>query len=222
MEHLPQLDSNEYGNAHLQRLVRCLHAGDSAPFVEKLTTQPLRERFHTYRELILGAQIRMGGADFRYEQKIDEQTPDWSLSENGRLVEVVDVVTFHQRNEKEREITTSLRSTDRWTGWITIPPDHIYRKLSDKAGQYAELSRRTQTPYVLAAFGDFLASISADEMEHVLFTQHGGWFATAPEVSGVIYFREKSCRFEFVYFANPTAANQPAIWSSRISRWSEA
>jgi hypothetical protein len=222
MDPLPQLDPNERGNAHLQRLVRCLHPHDHAAFVEKLTTQPLRERFHTYRELLLGAQLRLGGADFRYEQDIDGQTPDWSLSDSGRLIEVVDVVTFHQRKDKEREITTDLRSTDRWTGWITIPPDHSYRKLSDKAGQYAALARRTQVPYVLAAFGDFLASLDPEDLKHVLYTQHGGWFATTKEVSGVIYFHEKNARFEFVYFANPKALHHPRPWSSRISRWSEA
>ena len=222
MEPLPQLDPSERGNAHLQHLVRRLHPDDFAPFVEKFTAQPLPERFHTYRELILGAQIRIGGADFRYEREIDGQTPDWSLFDNGRLVEVVDVVTFHQRNEKEREITTAIRSTDSWSGWITIPPDHIYRKLSDKAGQYAALARRNQVPYVLAAFGDFLASLAPEDIEHVLYTQHGGWFATAPEVSGVIYFRAKNFQFEFVYFANPAALHQPAIWSSRISGLCEA
>jgi len=41
-------------------------------------------------------------------------------------------------------------------------------------------------------------------------------------VSGVIYFHGKDLRFEFIYFANPAALTQPAIWSSRISRWSDA
>lgn len=221
MAPLPQLDPDERGNAHLQRLVRSLHPSDFSPFIEKLTTQPLRERFHTYRELLLGAQIRRGGVDFRYEQDIDGQTPDWSLVENGQLVEFVDVVTLRQRNKKECEITTSIRSTSRWDGWLTIPSDHIYRKLSDKAGHYSALARRVQVPYVLAVFGEFLASISPEEVEHVLYTQHDGWFATAPEVSGIIYFREKDFCFEFFYFPNATA-NQPAVWSSRIARWSEA
>ena len=221
MAPLPQLDPDERGNAHLQRLVQSLHPGDVSPFVEKLTTQPLRERFHSYRELLLGAQIRRGGADFRYEQDIDGQTPDWSLVENGRLVELIDVVTLHQRNEKEREITTSIRASNRWDGWFTIPPDHIYRKLTEKAGQYSALARRVQVPYVLALFGEFLASISPEELGHVLYTQHGGWFATAPEVSGIIYFLEKDFRYEFSYFPN-ASANQPAVWSSRITRWSEA
>jgi hypothetical protein len=132
------------------------------------------------------------------------------------------VLTLHQRNEKEREITTSVRSTDLWPGWITIPPDHIFRKLSDKAGQYGQLARKSQAPYVLAVFGEFLASLSPSDIEHVLFAHHDGWFATTPEVSGVIYFREKDFQFEFHYFANPVALHQPAVWSSRICGESEA
>src|SRR3546814_1881147 len=105
-------------------------------FVEKLTTQPLRARFHTYRELLLGVHLRQRGANFRYEQLICEKTPDWSLrSEESQLLEVIDVVTLHQRNAKEQEISTSIRSSSRWAGWIGIPPDHIYRKLSDKRSE---------------------------------------------------------------------------------------
>jgi hypothetical protein len=174
MAHLPQLDSDERGNAHLQRLVHCLHQSDVSPFVEKLTKQSLGERFHSYRELLLGAQIRQGGADFRYEQNIDGQTPDWSLVEDGRLVELIDVVTIHQRNEKKREITTSVSASSRWDGWATIPPDHIYQKLTAKAGQYSALVRRVQVPYVLAVFGEFLASISPEEVSHVLLDQSSG------------------------------------------------
>lgn len=221
MTTLPQLDPDECGNSHLRRLILSLHPHDSSQFVEKLTTQPLRERFHSYRELLLGAQIRRGGADFRYEQDIDGKTPDWSLVEDGRLIEIIDVVTLHQRNEKEREITTTIRANSSWDGWITIPPDHIYRKLSDKAGQYSALARSSRAPFVLAVFGDFLASISPGEIEHVLYAQHGGWFKTAPEVSGVIYFHEKDFRYEFIYFPN-ASTKRPAVWSSRIALWSEA
>ena len=222
MKQLPQLDPDEHGNARLQRLIRCLHPDDYGPFVAKLTTQPLRARLHTYRELLLGAQIRRGGADFRYEQEVDGQTPDWSLSEGGKLLELIDVLTLHQRNEKEREITTSLHTKKRWAGWITIPADHIYRKLNDKSGQYSALAREKRVPYVLAAFGDFFASISPEEVKRVLYVEHDGWFATVPEVSGVIYFTERSFRFEFMYFQNPAALSPPANWSSRIHRWSDA
>lgn len=220
---IPRLDPDERGNTQLQRLVRSLNPDDRTAFVEKLITQPLRSRFHTYRELILGARIRADGADFRYEQVIDGQTPDWSLFDaNGQLVEIIDVLTLHQRNEKERDIIMSIRSTDLWSGWNTIPPDHIYRKLSDKADQYAGMARKYRSPYVLAVFGEFLASLSPSDIEHVLYSQHDGWFTTAPEVSGVIYFREKDFQFEFHYFSNPTALHQPAVFSSRVRGGREA
>ncbi len=221
MKHLPQLDPDERGNTHLWSLLKCLHPDDRASFVRKLTTQSLRERFHTYRELLLGAQIRKGGADFRYEQKIDGQTPDWSLLNSGKTVEIIDVVTLHQRHDKEIEITASLRATESWNGWIAVPPEHIYRKLNDKAGQYSELARRLQVPYVLAIYGEWLASIAPEEVEHVLYKLYDGLFATAPEVPGVIYFHQKNFRFEFVYFTNPAPLQTPAVWSSQVERWAD-
>src|SRR3546814_15701871 len=113
--------------------------------------------------------------------------------------------SLHQRNAKEQEISTSIRSSSRWAGWIGIPPDHIYRKLSDKAGQYAELVRQAKVPYVLGVFGEFVASLSPEEIQHVIYVQHDGWFRTAPEVSVVIYFRERNFRFEFSYIINLAA-----------------
>lgn len=80
---IPRLDPDERGNAHLQRLVRSLHQDDQRAFIKKLTTLPRRGRFHTYRELILGARIRAEGADFRYERVIEGQTPDWSLCDQS-------------------------------------------------------------------------------------------------------------------------------------------
>lgn len=222
MEPLPPLDPDEKGNALLQHLVSGLHCSDRASFVEKLTKQPLRERFHTYRELLLGAQLRTTGADFRYEKNINGKTPDWTLSIDGKLVEIIDVVTLHQRNQKEIEITTATRSTNSWSGWISVPAKHIYRKLSDKSGQYSELARNSQTPFVIAVFGDFLAAIDPNEIDYVLYKyheddwEHKGWFPEFPEVSGLIYFREKNGDFEFIYFPNPHAL-YPATWSSRVA-----
>ena len=223
MKHLPRLDADDQGNAHLQSLVRRMHPDDVSTFVEKLTTQPLRARFHTYRELLVGAHVRERGADFRYERMIKGQTPDWSLLDDSqRLQEVIDVMTLHQRNEKEREITACIRSNGRWSGWITIPPDHIYRKLSDKAGQYTKLARQAQAPYVLAIYGEFIASVSPEEIEYVLYAHHKGWFNTAPEVSGVIFCRERSFQFEFSYFTNPNALHQSAVLRRQAGRRGEA
>lgn len=214
MKELPRLDPDEWGNAYLQNLVRHLHPDDIAAFVEKLKTQRLRERFHTYRELLLGVHLRQYGANFRYEQNVSGKTPDWSLhSDEYQLLEIIDVLTLHQRNEKEKEISTSILSNGSWAGWIGIPPDHIYRKLTDKVGQYSELVCKAKVPFILAVFGEFVASLSPEDIQHVLYVQHDGWFKTSPEVSGVIYFREKNFSFEFKYFPNPTALYSSTVLS---------
>src|SRR3546814_20936603 len=84
-----------------------------------------------------------------------------------------------------------------------MPTEHTERKLSDKAGQYAEVVRQVKVPYFLGVCGEFVASLSPEEIQHVLYVQHDGWYRTAQEVSGVIYFREKNFSFEFRYLLIP-------------------
>jgi hypothetical protein len=219
---LPPLDSDEYGNKHLQDLVRKVHPADAMAFIRKLTTQPLAARFHTYRELLVGVYLREQGLDVRYEQTVCVQTPDWHLEASGDMhEEIFDVFTLHQRREKDVEITRSIADYGRWSGWITVPPDHVYRKLTDKAGQYNDLVTRCGIPMVLSPFVDFTASIDPEEMQHVLFEQHGGWFATAPSVSGVLYSRMNSFEFQAVYYANPHATLR-SVLSSPFSRYNGA
>jgi hypothetical protein len=215
---LPRLDPSERGNEQLHALVRRLHPDDVHSFVEKLTRQPLRLRFHTYRELLVGVHFRDRGFDLRYEREIGGQTPDWCLpNKSGRSIEILDVLTLHQRNEKEVEIGTALRGKRWWAGWITVPADHIYRKLSDKAGQYSSLVKETNSPYALAVYGEFTASVAPEEMRHVLLVQHDGWFAERPEISGVVYCREKDFQFEYTYYPNPYATHESVLWSTDTS-----
>jgi hypothetical protein len=214
---LPRLDPDNYGNEHLHALLRRVHPDDVRPFVEKLTKQPLRDRFHTYRELLIGVHLRDRGFDARYEQAIFGQTPDWSLIDSGgNFMELIDVLTLHQRHDKDVEISAAIRAERLWAGWITVPPDHIFRKLNDKAGQYSGLARQIGIPYVLAAYGEFTAAIDPQEIEQVLLFQHGGWFATRPEVSGFIYCRETQLEFEYTYFANPHASHGSTLFLGEI------
>jgi hypothetical protein len=214
MTGLPRLDPDDLGNNHLHALLGHLHPEDLRPFIEKFTTQPIRARFHTYRELLVGVHLRDRGFDVRYEQKIGNQTPDWCLVDDAhKAVEIIDVLTLHQRHDKDVEIRESIKQFGRWTGWITVPPEHIYRKLSDKAGQYSKLAIEGKTPYVLAIYGEFTASIDPQEMTHVLLAQYGGWFRSNPHVSGAIYCRSKDMDFEYTYFVNPRATNGSALLS---------
>ena len=213
---LPRLDADDWGNEHLHALLRRLHADDVRSFVKKLTKPQLRGRFHTYRELLIGVHLRDRGFDMRYERRVADQTPDWCLAdEDNSSIEIVDVLTLHQRHEKDVEISKAIGNSRQWSGWITVPPDHIYRKLTDKAGRYSKLTKESSTPFALAVYGEFTASIAPEEIEHVLFVQHGGWFTRAPEVSGVIYCRAKNFQFEYTYFLNPHAMHQSALLSTR-------
>jgi hypothetical protein len=215
--HLPRLDPHEEGNKHLQALVQCLHPDDVHSFVEKLTKQPRSERFHSYRELLVGIYFRNRGFDVRYEMAICGQTPDWCLKNSvGSPIEIVDVVTLHQQYDRDLEISTTIRRAQQWTGWITIPPDHIFRKLDNKAGQYSKMARQNSLSYVLAVFGEFTASIAPSEFKRVLFDQYGGWLTTRPEVSGVLYFTGKAFtdfQFEYTYYPNPDAPQQSILLS---------
>jgi hypothetical protein len=66
----------------------------------------------------------------------------------------------------------------------------------------------------VAAFGEFTASIDSHEIADVLFARHGGLFAMAHELSGVIYFREVNCEYEFTYFRNPFATYHSALFAT--------
>ena len=105
MKSLPRLDPDDHGNELLQALVGRLHPDDVRAFVDKLTTQALRPKFHTYRELLVGVHLRDRGFDVRYERVLGTQTPDWSLvGSDGVTLEILDVLTVHQRHDKETEI----------------------------------------------------------------------------------------------------------------------
>src|SRR5258705_4902289 len=112
---VPRLDPDDLGNAHLHALLERVDPGDVRPFVEKLAKQQLRARFHTYRELLVGVHLRDRGLDMRYECAIGGQPPDWCLANgDGSPSEVVDVLTLHQRHEKDVEISTAVRNSGLW------------------------------------------------------------------------------------------------------------
>lgn len=88
-------------------------------------------------------------------------------------MELIDVLTLQQRHDKDVEISAAIRAERLWARWITVPPDHIFRKLNDKAGQHSGLARQKGIPYVLAAYGEFTAAIALQEIEQVLLFQQG-------------------------------------------------
>jgi hypothetical protein len=139
-------------------------------------------------------------------------TPDWVLfNDHGDVSEILDVVTLHQRRATENAIAKTVASGRLWTGWSTIPADHIYSKIHAKARSYAELAAQLAIPYTVALFSEFFASLTADEVRHVLHDLHGSVFAAVNTLSGLIFFREQSGRYEFSRFPNPSAAYASTI-----------
>lgn len=207
-----KLAGNDHINARIYDLLDGLHPSDVSAFVRKFRSDYDEQCFHTYRELILGVHLRRRGWNARFEQSIGGRKPDWIvLNEQNEATDIVDVVTLHQRRVSEMDISSSLSAHGLWTGWITIPPDHLYSKIHQKANAYADLVECTRLPYVVAPFSEFTASIDDEEVHHVLYELHGGLFAEAPTLAGVIFFREQSGEYGFTDFSNLTATHPSAL-----------
>ncbi len=210
---LPRLDGDDRTNERIHALLRHLNPADVALFVRKFSTEPRTQRIHTYRELLFGVHLRDNGFDARYERRLGTKTPDWTLvDKSDNPLEIVDVTTLHQKLEKDLEIGNALRDKRLWSGWITVPSDHVYSKLETKINTYATHAAVAGMPFVVAAFGEFRASLDPQEVQHVLFVHHGGLLATSPELSGVVYFREVNCEYEYTYFQNAHAMHQSALF----------
>jgi hypothetical protein len=116
--------------------------------------------------------------------------------------EILDVVTLHQRRAKDLDIGHSIDNGRVWSGWVTVPPDHIYSKIQSKAYSYADLAIQNSTPYTVCLFGEFTACVDPAQVEHVLYTHHGGIFRDRPGLAGVLYFHERSGTYHYSHFPN--------------------
>jgi hypothetical protein len=212
MEH-GRLAGNTSINDRIQACLAALDPRDVPAFLRKFRCDGDDQKFHTFRELILGAHLREGGWAARYEQAVTGKTPDWLIpAEAEGPVEIVDVVTLHQRRSTDIEIGASFCAGRAWAGWVTIRPDHILSKLDQKVGSYRRLASLRNLPYTVAAFSEFTASLDPEEVSHVLYEHHGGLLASTPELSGVIFFSEQSGDYQFTYFANPFATVRSRLY----------
>jgi hypothetical protein len=206
------LAGNDYINKRIYKLLSEIHPADVASFVRKFLSESDEQCFHTYRELILGSHLRSQGSNWRYEQKIGRQTPDWVVRDSDdQVIEIVDVYTLHQRRETDVQISKGLSFRGSWAGWVTIPPNHLFSKIQQKGNAYTKLIEKLGVPYVVAVFGEFTASVEPEEVHHVVNELHGGVFHETPTLAGVIFFRERSGDYEFSYFANPRAAHSSQL-----------
>lgn len=181
---------------------------DVPTFVRKFRTESDNQCFHTYRELILGSKLCQRGLNLRYEQDVNSKTPDWVvLGKSGEVEEILDVVTLHQRRDKDLEIGQAISAGRAWAGWVTLPPNHIYSKIQSKAETYADLAARIHSPYTVCLFGEFTACLDPLQVEHVLYIHHGGLFTNLASLAGVLYFYERSGIYHYSHFTNQSATN---------------
>jgi hypothetical protein len=208
------LAGNSHLNSRIYEMFEDIDASDVLQFVKKFKSERNEQRFHTFRELIIGSQFRKQGLNLRYGQRLRGKTPDWVLIDNTQQVcELLDVVSLHQRREVEADMMSSVSAGQVWSGWITIPPDHIYSKIEQKANAYAALAAGLKKPYVVCLFGEFTASVDPDEVEHVLYHHHGGAFSRLPTLSGVVYFVESSGSYHYSYYPNHNASHASLLMS---------
>lgn len=201
-----QLAGNSSINSLIYASFECIHPDDVEKFVRKFRAEKGTQLFHTFHELTMGAELRRRGVLVRYEVQVEEKTPDWSLQDQaGKVTEIFDVVAVHQRHATESDMLNTLGRGETWSGWISIPPDHIYSKIAQKAGSYSGLVGSLGIPFVIGLFGEFTASIDPEEVQHVLFSHHGGLFQILPTVSGVLYCSEDNGIHSYTYFGNPHA-----------------
>ena len=201
-----QLAGNSSINSLIYASLECIHPDDVASFVRKFRSEKGAQLYHTLHELTMGAELWRRGVPMRYERQIDGKTPDWSLQDQAdEVTEIFDVTALHQRHTIEADMLHTLSRGEIWSGWISIPPDHIYSKIEQKAGPYANLVGSLGIPYVIGIFGEFTASIDPEELHCVLFSHHGGLFHVLPTVSGVLYCSEENGIHSYTHFANPHA-----------------
>lgn len=209
------LAGNDQINSRIYEMFEDIDPSDVAIFARKFKSERDEQRFHTFRELIIGSQLRRQGVRLRHERKISGKTPDWVIvDDTDQVNEVLDVVTLHKRRQTETEMLKTLSTGQIWSGWVTIPPDHIYSKIEQKANAYAALINEIKKPYVVCLFGEFTASIDPEEVEHVLYGHHGGVLSRLPTLAGVVFFLERSGSYSYSYYANP-AATYPSPFLAR-------
>lgn len=201
------LAKSQHINASIYQMFARIDPADVQAFVRKFRSERNEQRLHTFRELIVGSYLQVNGLKARYEQQVLGKTPDWvTLDSGGQLDELVDVVSLHQRRETETEMLETLSNGAVWAGWVTVPPDHLYAKIEQKANRYAGLVGELSKPYTVFLFGEFLASVDPDEVEYVLLQHCGGLFTKLPTLAALIYFTESAGTYKFTCYTNSDAA----------------
>lgn len=206
-----QIAGNRHINDFIYFCFDYISEEDKRKFVKKFREQPhgSDQIMHTFRELILGAYL--GSRDFRvrHDYAVEEKTPDWCiLDDKPTIIGIVELTNFHIDRITETEIKRQIAANLMAVVWRDENKDNVerlYHCIWQKADTYHTLIEKLGTPYVISIFGEFQASIDFEEVQYCLFDKEIGLFERYPDVSGVLYFQEKSGRYFFNYAPNPHA-----------------
>jgi hypothetical protein len=199
---------NKRINDYIYRCFDYIHEADVRMFVKKFGDQ-LHDNvqvMHTFRELVLGAYLASNEFKVRYDNLIDSFTPDWcNLDESLNLNGIAELTNFHTDKDTDTEIKEALKTKGVWAGWMPPNDDRLYQIIWGKSRVYKALVEKYRVSYVIAVFSEFTAGVVIDELHSCLFHDETGLFALYPTTSGVLFFEEKSGRYEFTYLQNPHA-----------------
>jgi hypothetical protein len=204
-----QIAGNRYLNEFIYHCFSFISDDDEQKFVNKFKEQPHESEqiMHTVRELILGAYLGSCGFKVKYDNKINNQTPDWSiLDDTFTPCCIIELVNFHIDKTTESDIELQKQAKRIALYWRDGNKDNtnrLYERLRHKSDVYQRLIEKIQLPYVIAIFGDIRVTIDTEEVQSCLFNKDYGLFSLYPNDSGVLYFEEHFGRYSFYYFRNP-------------------
>lgn len=184
---------------------------DQRVFVKKFRKQPhdSDQIMHTFRELVLGAYLSSNGFKVRHDYAVEAKTPDWCiLDDMSEINGIIELTNFHLDRATETEIqrraeTNPIVVFSRDQNKDNV--ERLYQCIWHKADAYNSLIEKLRIPYVVSIFGEVEVSIDFEEVRHCLFGKDIGLFERYPDLSGVLYFQEKSGRYFFDYAKNPHA-----------------
>jgi len=184
---------------------------DERKFVKKFKKQPHNsdQIMHTFRELILGAFLSSKSFNVRHDCSIEGKTPDWCiLSNKSSVIGIVELVNFHLDKRTETDVkhqSEVKRLTLYWRDEKKNNVERLYHCIEDKAVQYKSLAKQLCIPYIVSIFCDISTLVDFEEVKSCLFKKEIGLFRIYHEMSGTLFFYERSERYFFNYANNPNA-----------------
>jgi hypothetical protein len=153
---------------------------------------------HTFREFLVARRLNENGFGLEYNKKIEGRTPDW----------------FDEKDKLLLEVFTCER------GGKSPARERLGATLAKKAAKYRQMVSDKGLFYVVAAYGDFLACLLAEDCDDAI--RENRIFESYPDLSGVIFFADSTVfkvkrpdgsielkqDYRFTYFGNPTALRQ--------------